>query len=194
MTIPIDPGNWEAGRKIYGVSYTIEAVVIHIMQGSLIGTDQHFKTPDTFVSSHDGIGKGGELHTYVEIDDKAYHAGRFNKPKWFHMKRWPWGAWKNANAYTYGIECEGFRGDRWTEAQMQTIVERTKKALDDANLPYTRDRIISHDEIAIDKEDMSEWCDEIVRRLNRPSTDPLDDNVAEAVKLLEQATALLKTS
>lgn len=192
MITPIDPGNWEKGRKIYGVTHKIEAVVIHIMDGTLQGTDTHFNTPRTFSSSHDGVGKGGELHTYVDIDDKAYHAGRFNRPTWEHMKKYPWGSWKNANAYTYGIECEGFRGDRWTEAQMQTIVERTKKVLDHAGLPHTRDRIINHHEIAIDKWNMDAWCDEIVRRLNQPTVPPTN-KVEEATKLLKQAITLLET-
>lgn len=188
MKISIHSGNWEPGRG----GHQIEAVVIHIMDGTLAATDLHFKTPGTFVSSHDGIGKHGELHEYVDIKDKAYHVGRHSKPTWFHMKRNLWGRWINANGYTYGIECEGFRGDPWAESQMDTLVERTREALDYAGLPYTRDRVISHHEIAIDKGNMSAWCDEIVRRLNQPIAPPAN-KVEEATRLLRQAIALLET-
>lgn len=186
----IHSGNWTPGRG----GQKIEAVVIHIMEGTLEGTDTHFNTRGTFVSSHDGIGKGGQLSEYVDIDDTAYHAGRIYKPNWFHMKRWPWGALKNPNAYTYGIENEGYKGDLWTEAQMQMMVIRTKRALDHAGLPYTRDRVISHKQIASYKADLGKWCDEIVRRLNTPRVEPPQNNVAEATALLEQAITLLKTS
>lgn len=188
MKIPIHQGNWEPGRG----GHKIEAVVIHIMDGTLEGTDSHFQTPGTFVSSHDGVGKHGQLHEYVDIEDKAYHAGRVSQPTWEHMKRNLWGRWVNPNGYTYGIECEGFRGDLWTQSQMSTIVARTQDALDYAKLPYTRDRVISHNEIAIDKGDMRAWCDEIVRQLNQPTAPPTN-KVEEATRLLKQAVILLES-
>jgi len=186
MKIDIHEGNWEPNRGM-----KLEGVVIHIMQGTLPGTDSHFQTKGTFVSSQDGIGKLGELHEYVDYGDKAYHAGRVSQPTWEHIKKTLWGSFINPNKYTYGIECEGYRGDRWTEFQMETIVDRTRKALDRANLPYKRERIISHNEIAIDKEDMSLWCDEIVRQLNQPVQLP-GNKVDKARELLEEAVILLK--
>lgn len=171
---PIHEGNYSKHRTLYLVDYTdqVAGVVIHIMQGTLAGTDSWFNTPDTYVSSHDGIGKNGEIHEYVPYEFSAYHAGRMNMPTWEHIKKHAWGTNVNPNYYTYGIECEGYRGDTWTEKQMEAIVFRTKYALDKANLPYKREHIVSHHEIAADKEDMSAWCDEIVRRLNEPITTP----------------------
>lgn len=183
MKIPIHKDNWEKGRR----RHKIEGVVIHIMQGSLSGTDSHFGTPSVYVSAHLGIGKDGTVHKYVPIGDTAYHAGRMNMPTWEHIKKTLWGTRINPNYYTYGIECEGYRGDRWTEKQMQAIVQQISHII---GLKHTRDRIISHHEIAIDKENMSEWCDEVVKRLNSPVSQP-PDRIERAVKLLEEAIKLL---
>lgn len=176
--VPIHPTNFEAGRK----GYKIEGVVVHIMQGTLAGTDEHFKTyrPGAESSSHEGIGKNGDVHIYVEPQDTAYHAGRFNNPTWPGMKKNLWGGWINANAYTYGIECEGWRGERWTEEQMVSLTERVKLRLQTSSLPFTRRYVISHNEITADKEDVRDWCDEIVKRMNTaPLPAPVD---REAIK------------
>jgi len=188
MIVPIHSGNWEKGRR----GHKIEGIVIHIMQGTLQGTDSHFKKAGTFVSSHCGIGKNGMIHEYVDSFNMAYHAGRNNKPTWSRIKKNIWGGIVNANRYTYGIECEGYRGDRWTEPQMQQLTARVEDILNGSGLPYTRDRIISHNEIAIDKEDMSLWCDEIIRRLNWIPNEPPDDKVGRAVNLLKDALRLLQ--
>lgn len=188
MKIQIHKDNWQAGRD----GYKVRGVVIHIMQGTLIGTDSWFNTAGSYVSSHDGIGKNGDLHEYVGFNDTAYHAGRVNQPIWAGMQKNVWGSFINPNKYTYGIECEGYRGQRWTEPQMVTLVNRVKYALDQAGLTYSRAYIISHHEITADKENMTEWCDEVVRRLNTPVTVPQPpDKVAQARELLKQALALI---
>ena len=53
-----------------------EAIVIHIMEGTLKGTDAWFKNEESGVSAHYGIGKQGEIHQYVGKSDTAWHAGR----------------------------------------------------------------------------------------------------------------------
>ena len=53
--------NSNKGRK----SYRPEAIVIHIMEGSLSGTDDWFRSTKSNVSAHYGIGKTGEVHRYV---------------------------------------------------------------------------------------------------------------------------------
>ena len=187
----IHPNNWRRGRR----GHKLEAVVIHIMQGTLAGTTQWFKVspnhrPPVYASSHCGIGKTGEIHDYVSPGDTSYHAGRVNKPIWPNLKRYAWGRAINPNYYTYGIENEGYRGDRWTEKQMQAIVSRIKEVLPKPH--YTRKHIVSHHEIAADKENMTEWCDEIIKRLNGPVDQPTTTNKVEAIKHLEQALTLLK--
>ena len=197
---PIHAGNFTKNRYLYSVDYgnKVTGVVLHIMQGSLVGTDSWFNTPNTYVSSHDGIGKNGEIHQYVDYKDTAYHAGRMNSPTWEHIKKSLWGSNLNPNYYTYGIECEGFRGETWTEKQMESIVQRTKYALGKMNLPYKREYITSHIEIAADKENLADWCDEVVKRLNpvelptNPQFPPVSQkNIDKAIARAKEIITLL---
>ena len=79
-----------------------EAVVIHIIEGTLGAADSWFRAPESEVSAHYGIGRSGEIHQYVGEADTAFHAGRVWKPKWGKLK-----AKVNPNLYTIGIEHEG---------------------------------------------------------------------------------------
>ena len=45
--------------------YHPEAVVLHIMDGSLIGTDSWFNDAKSQVSAHYGVGRTGEVHQYA---------------------------------------------------------------------------------------------------------------------------------
>jgi N-acetylmuramoyl-L-alanine amidase len=76
------PNKW-AGRK----GYRPEAVVIHIMEGSLADTDSWFGSSASKVSAHYGVGHDGTVHQYVQEMDTAWHAGRVNQPKWPGIKR-----------------------------------------------------------------------------------------------------------
>jgi len=175
--VPAHPANYEKGRK-----YPINGVVLHIAQGSLIGTDSWFANPSSQVSSHEGIGKNGDVHIYVEREDTAYHAGRVNQPTWPLIKKTTFGGIVNPNGYTYGIENEGFRGDTWTEPQMASLVDRVRLALQIAGLSFTRAHVISHSEIAADKEDMKSWCDEVIRRLNSDASATPPPQNKDAIK------------
>jgi N-acetyl-anhydromuramyl-L-alanine amidase AmpD len=42
-----------------------EAIVIHIIEGTLKGTGSWFLNEESGVSAHYGIGKDGEIHQYV---------------------------------------------------------------------------------------------------------------------------------
>ena len=173
----------------------IEAVVIHIMQGTLIGTDGWFGGQNIqngiYSSSHEGIGKNGEVHMYVKTENISYHAGRVNQPIWSGMKKNVFGSYVNPNQYTYGIECEGFRGDMWTEEQMNSLVGRVRLSCLNNNIPFTRSKIISHHEITADKENMSQWCDEVVKRLNQ--TTPITDKRSEIKKKLQEVLELINS-
>ena len=79
-----------------------EAVVVHIMDGTLRGTDAWFRNRESKVSAHYGVGRNGEVHQYVREADAAWHAGRKSSDA-------PWGLLKpgvNPNYYTIGIEHE----------------------------------------------------------------------------------------
>ena len=159
------------------------------MQGSLTGTDGWFQGQNIkngiYSSSHEGIGKNGEVHIYVNPDDTAYHAGRINQPIWAGIKKAIWGSYINPNYYTYGIENEGFRGETWAEEQMKSLCQRVKEITTKYNIPVTRANIISHHEITADKENMSAWCDEIVKRLTQQTPPSSAVNKEETKKQIK---------
>jgi len=190
MRYQIPHTNYEVGRH----GYAIAGVIVHIQQGYQKGTIDWFMNAISQVSSHCAVAKDGSDDDFVDYGDTAYHAGRVNQPIWSGMKPNAFGGWVNPNYYTYGIECEGFRGDRWTEPQMVKLVARVKAALDFAKLPYTRKYVVSHNEITADKEDMREWCDEVIRRLNTPAVVPVPPQSAkqEMVGMLEKALEIAK--
>src|SRR5271163_203896 len=92
-------GNYQTGRP---GQFQPEAVVIHIMEGTLKGTDSWFNDPRAKVSAHYGIGTGGLVHQYVKEADTAFHAGIVDRPTWPLLK-----PRVNPNYYTIGIEHEG---------------------------------------------------------------------------------------
>ena len=64
-----------AGNKVI-------AIVDHIMAGTLVGTDSWFQNPSSQVSAHFGVGKNGQIHQYVDINNVAWANGVVNKPSW----------------------------------------------------------------------------------------------------------------
>jgi N-acetylmuramoyl-L-alanine amidase len=135
--------NQTKGRR----TFRPEAIVIHIMEGTLAGTDSWFANPASKVSAHFGIGKNGELHQYVDINDTAWHAGRINNPTWTGIKVNPSGGFYNPNFYTIGIEHEGFGQTDWTSAMYQKSAELIAHLCVDLKIPLDRAHIVGHHEI-----------------------------------------------
>ena len=96
------PRNFHAGRE----GRRPEAIVIHVMDGSLAGTGAWFNNPGARVSAHYGIGKDGQVHQYVRESDAAFHVGTVDRPIWPGI-RLEQGKVVNPNLYTIGIEHEG---------------------------------------------------------------------------------------
>lgn len=134
--------NFTVGRK----NNIPEAIVIHVMDGTLIGTDSWFENPFSGVSSHYGIGKTGEIHQYVEESNTAWHAGVVYKPTWKMMK-----PGLNPNLYTIGIEHEGTANSTWTDALKESSAKLIKDICTRYNIPIDRDHIIGHYEISAKK-------------------------------------------
>lgn len=124
-----------------------EAIVIHVMEGTLSGTDSWFMRRDSQVSAHYGIGFGGEIHRYVRETDTAWHAGRVNAPSWSLIKRTPDGRYVNPNAYTIGIEHEGSASTDWTEAMYRADGEIVAAISTRWNIPLDPLHVIGHREI-----------------------------------------------
>jgi N-acetyl-anhydromuramyl-L-alanine amidase AmpD len=55
--------------------WPVVALVIHTMAGTLEGCDSWFQNPASQVSSHYGIGLGGEQHQYVKLSDGSWANG-----------------------------------------------------------------------------------------------------------------------
>src|SRR3990167_4681722 len=138
------------------------AIVLHIMEGTLKGTDSWFSYSGSRVSSHYGIGQNGEIHQYVKEENQAW-ANVVNKPTWKLIKP------ENPNLYTISIEHEGGKYTVWQEEMMNSSATLIQGICERWGIPIDRFHIIGHYEIdsvsrpdcpAVDKT----IIDEIIKR------------------------------
>jgi hypothetical protein len=87
-----------------GMDSKILGVVLHIMEGTLDGTDAWFKNPKVKASSHFGVGKDGRTYQWVDTVDKAW-------------------AQAAGNPNYISIENEGHYGDALTDPQLNAVAE-----------------------------------------------------------------------
>jgi hypothetical protein len=123
-----------------------EAIVIHIMEGTLIGTGAWFNNPASKVSAHYGIGKNGQVNVYVSEPDTAFHAGIIDNASWTLIK-----ANVNPNYYTVGIEHEGRANDDWPDSQYEASAELIAEIGQRWKIQLDRKHIIGHREIRASK-------------------------------------------
>ncbi|MDB4926392.1 N-acetylmuramoyl-L-alanine amidase [Mucilaginibacter sp.] len=135
--------NFYAGRK----GHRPEAIVIHIMQGTLYGTDSWFQSLISKASAHYGVGKMGQVHQYVNEKDTAYHAGRVNAPTWSLIKQTENGLYISPDFYTIGIEHEGDFNTEWTDEMYQTSSNLIRAISKRWGIPIDRKHVIGHHEI-----------------------------------------------
>lgn len=148
-TVWIGSPNKNRGRK----GFRPEAVVIHIMEGSLAWTDAWFKDPASKVSAHYGVGTRGEIHQWVAEMDTAWHAGRRYRATWRLIRP------QNPNLYTIGIEHEGYRDSVWSQAMLNSSVSLTAALCNRWHIAPDRDHIIGHREVYARKTCPGEWID-----------------------------------
>jgi len=180
--------NFWAGRK----GYKPEAIVIHIMDGTLAGTDSWFNDPASQVSAHYGIGKNGEVHQYVKEEDTAWHAGRIDMPTWKLIK-----LGINPNVYTIGIEHEGRPDDVWTDAMKQASASLIREICQRWQIPVDRDHIIGHFEIYSKKPKCPATNKMIINELVAlagPETSAQTSNpsIEDGVRKIEEGLAIIK--
>ncbi len=178
--------NFWVGRK----GYRPEAVVIHIMDGTLPGTDSWFANPTSQVSAHYGIGKSGEVHQYVQENDAAWHAGRVDAPVWKLIR-----PNVNPNLYTIGIEHEGKPDEGWTEAMKQSSATLIREICQRWQIPIDRDHVVGHFEIFSKKPNCpatnKRILDELVALANQQTETP-KPSVEEGVRKVEEGLAMIK--
>lgn len=85
-----------------GAMGNILGVVLHIMEGTLDGSDNWFHNPQAQASSHFGTGKDGRVYQWVDTSDKAW-------------------AQAAGNPNYISIENEGHAGDSLTPAQLNAV-------------------------------------------------------------------------
>ena len=134
-----NPANWHSGRY---KSIPVQAIVIHLMDGSLTGTDAWFNDPKAIVSAHYGIGHSGEIHQYVQESDTAYHAGRSLDSTW--IRQWPY---PSANSFSIGIEHEDHLTDPWPDAMLASSARLIANICTRHQIPCDRQHIVGHHEI-----------------------------------------------
>ena len=146
------PENFRKGRPPH---LQIEAVVIHVIDGSQKACDETFlsRTLDFKRSAHYSVGRDGTIHQYVDEQDTAFHCGIVDRPTWSGLKRGPTGAIINPNFYTIGIEHEGRADDPWppemyaaSAALLADIASRYP-----ALRPLSRRNVVMHREIRASK-------------------------------------------
>lgn len=121
------------------------AIVIHIMEGSLSGTDAWFNADASKVSAHYGVGMGGDIHQYVDEKNAAWHAGRTTPEATFRFLKEKPGV--NPNRYTIGIEHEGFAETSWSEEMYNASAALIRDICHRWGIPIDRDHIVGHREI-----------------------------------------------
>lgn len=184
--------NFKIGRN----GYTPQIICLHIMSGSLAGTDSWFATTTSQVSSHYGVGLNGEIHQYVDESNTAWTQGLkvppINRPTFKLYKEA-----SNPNNYCISIEHEGQDLSKAPIEQLNASVELIKAIAGRYGIPIDRDHVIGHYEV------------DPVRKPNCPATDKtiidriiamaLPDKVDPIVKIdcpqskVEKVLAFIKT-
>lgn len=142
--LPAAPKNFAKGRQ----GHAIQAVVIHVMEGSMYSTGSWFKNPKSRVSAHYGISRTGEVVQYVDDADTAYHAGTVRNPTAELVKR---NAGVNPNLWTIGIEHEGYAIQEPTPAQMAASAELLALLSQKHGIPLDETHVIPHRAVRADK-------------------------------------------
>jgi hypothetical protein len=109
-------GNYDPG------GIWVIGLVLHVMEGTLEGSDSWFRrTPtanDSGSSAHFGLAKDGRLWQWVDTEDKA------------------WAQEAGNNSYV-SVECEEKVGDTLTAAQLAALVRLVQWMHDHHGMPFT---------------------------------------------------------
>ncbi|MHC5704092.1 N-acetylmuramoyl-L-alanine amidase [Streptomyces tirandamycinicus] len=112
--------------------YTIDRVVIHVVQGSYRTALKVFKDPGHGAATHYVVGGDGRVAQMIRELDVAFHAGN-----------------RDVNERSIGIEHEGFvdRPEDFTDAMYASSARLTAGICARYGIPVDRDHIIGHVEV-----------------------------------------------
>ncbi len=95
---------WVPSPNVGGPIGAVRLGVIHLMGGTLDGTDSWFAQPASQVSAHFGVGRTGAVHQYVDTSQTAWAEAAYNP-------------------VAISIEHEGVPGDSLTSAQIAADID-----------------------------------------------------------------------
>ncbi|GFH35576.1 N-acetylmuramoyl-L-alanine amidase [Streptomyces pacificus] len=112
--------------------YTIDRVVIHVVQGSYRTALKVFKDPAHGAATHYVVGGDGRIAQMIRELDVAFHAGN-----------------REVNERSIGIEHEGFvdRPEDFTDAMYASSARLTAGICARYGIPVDREHIIGHVEV-----------------------------------------------
>ena len=125
----------------------ISAIVVHVMDGTMPGTDSWFRSSASKVSAHYGVSLAGDVVQWVRDEDTAWHAGIVRRPTAEIVRE----LGGNPNDWSLGIECEGQSDQDPPEAQVRALAELVTLLCDRHGIPLDRKHVIGHREIRADK-------------------------------------------
>ncbi len=139
-----------------------EAVVVHIIGGSLAAGESVFRDPATHKSAHYAVSHNGDIHQFVDEKDTAFHAGIVVNPTWALLK-----PRVNPNFYTIGIEHEGRPDDVWPEAQLSASATLIGQIVARWGIPLDDVHVIRHHQIRASKTCPGNWLEigELLKRV-----------------------------
>jgi hypothetical protein len=110
----------------------VQLVVVHVAEGSFLGTVGWFRNPRARASSHYVVGRNGDVAHMVRDDQVAWHAGN---------------GW--VNLHSIGIEHEGYTGidGTFTDLEYRASARLVAGLLRRYGLPADRRHLIGHSEV-----------------------------------------------
>ena len=133
-----------------------EALVLHVMDGTLVGADSWFLDNPYQVSAHLGMDKIGTIHHYVPFDFAA-HANGGVEGDGKNLKLVRENGYTNPNTWTVSLETEGVGPTEPTPEQFEKAAQVAAVLFRDVffksgatGVAIDRDHILKHSDISPD--------------------------------------------
>ena len=128
---------------------------IHKTLGLMPGCLEWLTTPKSNVSANLLVTRDGTIYELVDLDKRAWAAGRINQPseraKKIMFKNW-WGGYVKPDYYLIQWEFECLENQTFTKKQYEAFAWYCKNK----NLPVIDMFVLTHKDTAIDKPDLEE--------------------------------------